>query len=53
VIYFDLISMRLSQSHEFGHRFDGLTRVYSSYFLFFFLNDYFLILFFNIELIEN
>ena len=53
MIYFDLISMRLSQSHDLGHKFGGLTRVYSSYFLSFFLNDYFLILFFNIELIEN
>jgi hypothetical protein len=53
VIYFGLISMKLSQSHDSGHMFGGLTRVYSSYFLSFFLNDYFSILFFNIELIEN
>jgi hypothetical protein len=32
IIFFDLICMRLSQSHDSGHKFGMLTRVYLGYF---------------------
>jgi len=45
--------MRLSWSHDSDYWFGELTRVGSVYFFMFFLIDFFSILFFNIELIEN
>jgi len=46
--------MRLSWSHDLSDNFVGLTQVYQGHFLVFFLIEFiFLILFFNIELIEN
>jgi len=53
MIYFSLLSMRLSLSHNLDHEFDRLTRVHLSRFLCHFLNRFFFILSFNIGLIEN
>jgi len=52
MICFGLLFMRLSPSYDFDYEFGRLTLVDSSYFLFF-LIDFFLILSFNIEFIEN
>jgi hypothetical protein len=42
----------LSQSHDLNREFDKLTKIKSSYFLGFFLIDFFYFIF-NIEFIEN
>ena len=54
MICFKKISMKLSLSHDLGHRFDGLTLVDSGHFFMSFLNQFFfLISSFNTKLIEN